>query len=248
MFRPVRFGKRLKYICLVLVLFMSACATQRAPTLIPFDDGEFWVLGNDLIFTIRDTGEKIIVPRGFVTDFASVPRIFWTFFPKHGEYTRAAIVHDFLYWEQKCSREQADELFDIVMADSEVDSTTRFSIYTAVRVWGDDAWEENARARQDGDIRIIPERYMHFPVKTRWENYRGFLRQMGEESEWRARSTIGTPVYCHILKDKEQPAVDTTPPPSVVPSPEPPATGPDDRPVPAPQPELTPNQGSSIGA
>jgi hypothetical protein len=40
---------------------------------------------------------EIIVPVGFVTDFASVPRPFWSFLPPYGPWTRAAIVHDFLW-------------------------------------------------------------------------------------------------------------------------------------------------------
>lgn len=212
-----RFNKTIKLVYLLWLLAFVGCASQKPPSLTPFDDGEYWVLANDLVFAIRETGQRIVVPRGFVTDFASVPRVFWTFFPKHGEYTRAAIVHDFLYWQQKCSREQADELFDIMMDASEVDSTTRFTIYAAVRVWGDDAWEENAEARQQGYVRIIPEHYINFPIKTRWETYREFLRQMSDDND-RAEEYPNNepPSYCRALqekapetiKDSEQPAED----------------------------------------
>ena len=43
-------------------------------------------------------GEKshdvIVVPVGFVTDFASVPRAFWSLYPPTGPWAPAAIVHD----------------------------------------------------------------------------------------------------------------------------------------------------------
>lgn len=179
-----------------------------------------------------------MVPRGFVTDFASVPRIFWTFFPKHGEYTRAAIVHDYLYWQQACTREQADELFDIVMEDSEVDSTSRFTIYAAVRVWGDDAWEENTEAKEAGYYRVIPERYMHFPVKTRWEDYREFLHKMQDDREKENEFPVnGPPSYCQALQDKGEPAE-----PDKVPATEEP-----EAPVETP-PETVPIPESAIGA
>ena len=192
-----------RYTLIFLLLLMGGCATQKPPALIPFADGEYWVLGDDLAFTVRQSGQRIVVPRGFVTDFASVPRVFWTIFPKHGEYTRAAIVHDFLYWEQRCSRDQADELFDIVMEDSEVDSTTRFTIYAAVRVWGSSAWEENAERKRQGYVRIIPEGYMNFPIKTRWPDYREFLYKMLEESA-QPESFAGKtpPAYCQALQEK----------------------------------------------
>lgn len=233
-FRTLHIHKTVKLACLLLALTIAGCAVQQPPTLIPFDDGEYWVLGNDLVFPIRDTGQRIVVPRGFVTDFASVPRIFWTFFPKHGEYTRAAIVHDFLYWEQRCNREQADELFDIVMEDSDVDSTSRFTIYAAVRVWGSSAWEENAEARAKGYIRVIPEAYINFPVKTHWVDYREFLHQMVEDSERREMSySKAVPGYCNALQEKDGER------PAVVPEP-------DDEPeqIPSPQPALE----SGIGA
>ena len=208
-FMSVKFYKTVKFVYLLLVLIIVGCASQRPPTLIPFSDGEYWVLANDLMFVIRDTGQRIIVPRGFVTDFASVPRIFWTFFPKHGEYTRAAIVHDFLYWQQRCTREQADELFDILMDDSDVDSTTRFTIYAAVRVWGGDAWGENAKARQQGYVRVIPESYINFPIKTKWENYREFLRQVvNDDEQAEEHMSYEPPLYCRALQENVTTPVD----------------------------------------
>jgi len=226
-----------KFTCLLLVLLTTACAAPRPPSLIPFDDGEYWVLGNELVFTIRETGQRIVVPRGFVTDFASVPRVFWTFFPKHGEYTRAAIVHDYLYWEQKCNREQADELFDIVMEDSEVDSTSRFTIYAAVRVWGDDAWEENTGLKEQGYMRIIPERYINFPVKTKWEDYREYLRKMLDDNERvEEYPSNSPPSYCLALQKKE-PEVEQEPVPAM-----------DEESEEMPEPETRPTPESAIGA
>lgn len=42
-------------------------------------------------------GKLIYVHEGFVTDFASVPRIFWVLFPPAtGNYVQAAVLHDYL--------------------------------------------------------------------------------------------------------------------------------------------------------
>lgn len=38
----------------------------------------------------------INVPKGLVTDLASVPRIFWNIIPPNGPYTKPAILHDYL--------------------------------------------------------------------------------------------------------------------------------------------------------
>ncbi len=46
-----------------------------------------------------DTDEPLVitVPKGFLTDLASIPSLFHGLLPPDGEYAPAAIVHDFLY-------------------------------------------------------------------------------------------------------------------------------------------------------
>ena len=46
------------------------------------------------------SGEAITVPIGFVTDLASVPKWARWIFPITGKYTKAAVLHDWL-WTQK---------------------------------------------------------------------------------------------------------------------------------------------------
>jgi hypothetical protein len=41
--------------------------------------------------------ELVIVPRGFETDYASIPRAFWVILAPTGKHTYAAVVHDYLY-------------------------------------------------------------------------------------------------------------------------------------------------------
>ena len=42
----------------------------------------------------QDAYGAVTVPTGFVTDFASIPRIFWSALRPDGEYAYAAVVHD----------------------------------------------------------------------------------------------------------------------------------------------------------
>lgn len=44
----------------------------------------------------RFSGESFTVPKGAVSDFASIPRLLWAWLPPHGQYERAAVVHDYL--------------------------------------------------------------------------------------------------------------------------------------------------------
>src|SRR5215217_6020711 len=56
----------------------------------------------------QEAYQAVTVPEGFVTDFASIPRVFWSALRPDGLYTYPAIVHDYLYWEQTVTREVAD--------------------------------------------------------------------------------------------------------------------------------------------
>ena len=42
-------------------------------------------------------GREITVPRGYRSDFASVPPILWGFIPSIGRHNLAAVIHDYLY-------------------------------------------------------------------------------------------------------------------------------------------------------
>ena len=76
-----------------------------APTLKPFSDSKDFMLVRDMVYILGQTDISITVPKGFVTDFASVPKELWSFgLSLHGKFSKAAIIHDYLYWTQGCSR------------------------------------------------------------------------------------------------------------------------------------------------
>ena len=83
-----------------------------------------------------DTGDHIIVPKGFQTDFASVPRVFWRILPPDGQYTQAAVLHDYLYNKQDRSRKECDDIFFEAMGVLKVDEWKRVLMYHAVRTFG----------------------------------------------------------------------------------------------------------------
>lgn len=57
-----------------------------------------WRVYEPFEFYLSDDNSDIIsVPAGFVTDLATIPRIFWTLLPPDGKYAKAAIIHDYLY-------------------------------------------------------------------------------------------------------------------------------------------------------
>ena len=98
-----------------------------------------------LPFTILD------IPKGFVTDFASVPRIMWPIISPWGKHKVAAVVHDYLYRQHtldldlnEISRKQCDRVFRLLMKRSGVAWWKRTLMYTAVRLFGGKSWKKIA--------------------------------------------------------------------------------------------------------
>ncbi|SLM47435.1 protein of unknown function [Nitrospira japonica] len=118
----------------------------------------------------QKTYEQVDVPIGFVTDFASVPRIFWQFLPRDGKYTYPAIVHDYLYWTQNRSREMADQILRIGMQEFGIDPIVVNAVYWSVRAAGDIAWKHNAKLKSQGERRIL-KRFPEDPL-MKWQNWK----------------------------------------------------------------------------
>jgi hypothetical protein len=146
-------------VCSLLVVSLATTAQQplRPPQIAPFGDSEWWVLTDALPARIGQSQEVITVPKGFVTDLASIPRFFWSAFPKTGRYMSAAILHDYLYWDQRCTRTEADRIFDIEMMSYGVDNTSRKLIFAAVSDFGSSAWQSNTASKASGEPRYLPE-------------------------------------------------------------------------------------------
>jgi hypothetical protein len=125
-------------------------------------------------YQIGKTRDSIIVPAGFVTDFASIPRFLWTELSPVGEYKLAAVMHDYLYWFQPCEREEADNLLMIAMKAEGISDLQRGAIYTGVRVAGKDAWDANRIARDRGDLKIVPTQVKPTALES-WSDYRSRL-------------------------------------------------------------------------
>ena len=81
-------------------------------------------------------GIRVRVPRGFETDFASIPRLLRRIFPPDGQWGLAAVLHDFLYSRPGVRRFLADALFRDAMAQLKVPLWRRVPLYYAVRIFG----------------------------------------------------------------------------------------------------------------
>ena len=132
-----------------------------------------YYLIRDLTWTATGTSTpigKIVVPRGFVTDFASVPRPFWALLPPDDEYVTAAVIHDWLYWNQATTREEADQALKDSMIELGVSSLKVTAIYEGVDLFGGSAWSENTRLKADGERRVLKQ--TPDDLRVRWKEWK----------------------------------------------------------------------------
>lgn len=94
-----------------------------------------WVVDQPLM-ALRANGEKIIVPRGYITDLASIPAVFRAVFNVNGLLRAPAVLHDWLYSSQRYSRAEADAIFLEAMEARGMPKGERYAVYAAVRTFG----------------------------------------------------------------------------------------------------------------
>lgn len=114
--------------------------------------GKLFRLEEQLVYEIghEGSGRCVVVPRGFVTDFASIPRLSQVLIPKDVG-RRAAIVHDWLYATKGLkgafTRKRCDEIFLEAMEVLQVPALVRWTMYLAVRAGGWVVWRQQSEIR-----------------------------------------------------------------------------------------------------
>jgi Protein of unknown function (DUF1353) len=124
-----------------------------------------WGVQHELTYEAGDAHDQITVPKGFVTDLASIPRPLWSVYPPDGPWVKAAVIHDFLYFTQgdgiwfkhggvarakPYERREADDIFREAMVDRGIGGVDRSAIWAAVRVAGGKAWRRPRRGGPGG--------------------------------------------------------------------------------------------------
>lgn len=85
----------------------------------------------------KESKEIVAVPKGYITDGASIPRFLWGIVGHpFGRYAQAAVVHDLCYEKNLYSRKRSDEIFLEAMQVLGVPWLTRRIIFRAVRMFG----------------------------------------------------------------------------------------------------------------
>ena len=105
-------------------------------------DNHYWQLLAP--FVVKVDGKLIYVPAGFITDFASVPRLPLTFMLFGNIGHRGAVVHDYLYSTGEVSRAEADAIFKALLRAEGVGAFRAGAMYLGVRIGGAFDYKESA--------------------------------------------------------------------------------------------------------
>jgi hypothetical protein len=105
------------------------------------------VLVDPLVYDSALLDRTIVVPAGFVTDLASIPRLLWNVLPPIGAYDDAAVVHDYLFQRPPAHVTVwlANGILNEAMRVDGVDAWQRRAIFSGVQVGG---WVQWNRYRQ----------------------------------------------------------------------------------------------------
>ncbi len=129
--------------CLISIVLITIFFCMNAidikfdsrPCLNPTEDGYFTLCEPMFIHYGLKTH---VIPYGFKTDLASVPRFLWPLYaPTDSDTIAPAILHDYLYsCEADVSRVEADNMLYSALIASHLSHYTAFKYWLAVRLFG----------------------------------------------------------------------------------------------------------------
>lgn len=137
------------WIVLAIPMLLSSCAINHSvlipkpPCLYPFVDYDFTICQE---FFYEVDGSPHMIPAGFTTDLASIPKILWSLYaPNKANTIPAAVIHDYLYFcPGSLTRKEADSIFYDALIAKKVKTRSAFKYWLAVRIFGASHFNEGA--------------------------------------------------------------------------------------------------------
>lgn len=117
-------------------IYKGELLSVEYPHLVPKLEENRYSLAQSIGIIYRDRGrsvKSVVVPYGFITDGASIPKLFWSSVgsPYCPRFITAAVVHDYMCREKWDVQEMSD-LFLLLLLDSQVGETRAALMETAV--------------------------------------------------------------------------------------------------------------------
>lgn len=105
-------------------------------------DTKRWQLDAGLLYASDMVDQVIAVPRGFITDFASVPRLPFAYLLTGGKASAPAVIHDWMYSTREFERDVADAIFREAIMVAGHSAFTAWVMWAGVRAGGGFAWDK----------------------------------------------------------------------------------------------------------
>lgn len=112
--------------------FKTACIVQVS------DRSGMFELVQDLVYYSARLGRDIVVPAGFGTDFASIPRVFHSIIKVNGRHRKSAVLHDYLCEhgaDEGLTQRESDLVFNEACEADDVRLTQRTVMFGMVRLY-----------------------------------------------------------------------------------------------------------------
>lgn len=121
--------------------FLTSLQAEKLPHDGSADQRGTWRLLAPLAYRSDLLDTIVVVPAGFLTDFASVPRLPVAYLLTANRGHEAAVLHDWAYSTHFVIRAQADDLFAEALEAGGEPAWRRGLMWAGVRVGGWWAWE-----------------------------------------------------------------------------------------------------------
>lgn len=120
-----------------------------ALSLTVFKDNSFRLQSD---FYVSLEGKEIVIPEGFETDLASVPRVPVVYLSVGGRGHKAAVLHDWLYYKALFPRITCDQYFYHALRESGVGYIHAKAMYLGVRMGGGAYYDANLKRINQDDV------------------------------------------------------------------------------------------------
>jgi len=115
--------------------------------LLPVATPSYELLSKMKVLLTFETGEQFIfvIPKGFVTDFASIPRLLWFMYPPDGKHRGGAIPHDMGYAVHGF-KSLMDEMFKQLLKSEKVEKSVVNIFFGSVNWFGSFAYKNRSKS------------------------------------------------------------------------------------------------------
>ncbi|WP_394779081.1 DUF1353 domain-containing protein [Undibacterium sp.] len=104
-----------------------------------------WRITAPFIYQSDILGATITVEPGFLTDFASVPRVPFAYWLLGDTSHMAAVIHDWLFHHHEvCGLDMANQVLLEAMKAEGIPGWRRAAIYAGVAIGGKSSWDDDA--------------------------------------------------------------------------------------------------------